>query len=258
MNCQQVDDLLAAYALDAVDDDERAAIEAHLATCDRHEEVTELRAASAALATLAEEREPSADLEARILADARGVADAPSVEGSPERVVERAEEPVRLPERTSHEGTVRERDVLGRPGRGRSLVLPAAIAAAVLLVAVGFGAGAFLAGGDGDDDGGSQIVQTVSTGERWMRAEATEGDATVKVTLAGLRRLPESEGYQVWAIRDGGWLSLGVCNTDEDGWWAGDFDFALEPEDALAVTVEPAGGSERPTGEALLRSVVGE
>lgn len=247
MNCQQVDELLAAYALDAVDDEERAAIEAHLATCDRHEEVTELRAASAALATLAEEREPSADLEARILADARGVADAPSlasVEGSPNR----PPEPVRLPERTSHEGT----------GRGRSLVLPAAIAAAVLLVAVGFGAGAFLAGGDGDDDGGSQIVQTVSTGERWMRAEATEGDATVKVTLAGLRRLPESEGYQVWAIRDGGWLSLGVCNTDEDGWWAGDFDFALEPEDALAVTVEPAGGSERPTGEALLRSVGGE
>ena len=73
--------------------------------------------------------------------------------------------------------------------------------------------------------------------------------APVKVTLSGLRRRPEGEGYQVWVVRDDAWVSVGICNTNENGWWQGDFDFALDDEDLLAVTVEPSGGSTRPSGE---------
>ena len=51
MTHDEVADLLGAYALDAVDADERAAIEAHLATCARcRAEVAEHREAAALLA----------------------------------------------------------------------------------------------------------------------------------------------------------------------------------------------------------------
>lgn len=221
MNCEAVDDLLAAYALDAVDDEERDAIEAHLATCDRHEEAGELLATAAGISVLVEDREPSAAVEARLLgAAARGT---------------RGPEP--LPIR-----------------RRLNLAWPAAAAAALILVAVGFGAGALL-GPEPEDEA---MVQVVQQGTAWMRAQALAGESPVKVTLAGLRRLPEGAGYQVWAVRDLEWISVGVCNTDEDGWWDGDFDFAMEDGDALVVTIEPRAGSDRPTGDVVLSGTAWE
>jgi len=223
VNCEAVEELLAAYALDAVDDDERAEIEAHLATCDLHQEAADLLATAAGLAALSEEREPSEALEARMMTSVAEVSGGSVAVLRPER---------------------------GR--RGVTLRWPAAVAAAVVLAVAGFGAGALLTSGGGDE--AAQVVQVVRNGEAWMRAEAMAGESPVKVTLAGLRRLPPSEGYQVWAIRDDSWVSVGICNTDDDGWWEGDFDFALDPGDALAVTVEPRDGSERPSGDTILRS----
>ncbi len=225
MNCDAVDELLAAYALDAVDDDERAAIEAHLASCDRHEDVGELLATAGGLALLAEEREPSLALGPRVLASAHP-------DGDP--------------------GATRVAG-MGRTARVLPFRWLGAAAAAAVLVAAGLGAGALLFPGNE-----ASIVQVVrSTEGALIRAEATPGESPVKVTLDGLRRRPSGEGYQVWAVRDSAWVSVGVCNTNENGWWEGDFDFALEDGDLLAVTVEPAGGSERPTGEVVLSSADG-
>ena len=221
MNCEAVDDLLAAYALDAVDDEERDAIEAHLATCDSHEEVGELLATAAGISALVEDREPSAALEARLL-DTAGRAT-------------RGPEP--LPIR-----------------RRLNLAWPAAAAAALILVAVGFGAGALMTP-EAEDEA---MVQVVQQGTAWMRAEALAGESPVKVTLAGLRRLPEDVGYQVWAVRDPEWVSVGICNTDDEGWWDGDFDFAMQDGDALVVTIEPRTGSDRPTGEVVLSGTAWE
>ena len=226
MTCDEIDDLLAAYALDAVDDDERAAIEDHLATCEHPErhEVDSLRAAAIGLATLAEEREPSVALEARLLAS-----------------VERGSE-------------TRPRPgvgyIAGRPRR--DLRWAGALVAGVVLMVAGFVAGALLF--SGDDGSGEALVQVVQKDAMRMRAEAVAGESPVTVTLAGLGRLPEDAGYQVWAVRDDGWVTVGICNTDEDGWWEGDFDFALRPDDALAITIEPREGSPTPTGEVVLRS----
>ncbi|MGE3962067.1 MAG: anti-sigma factor [Dehalococcoidia bacterium] len=221
MNCDAVDELLAAYALDAVDADERAAIEAHLATCGQHEEAGELIAAAAGLAWLAEEREPSAELEARLLGAVAASA------------------PTSLPAR--------------RP-RGIALRWPAAIAAAVVLLAVGFGAGALLPLGTGDES--PSIVQVARAEGAFLRAEATAGASPVTVTLDGLERRAEGEGYQLWAVRESGWVSIGICNTNENGWWEGDFDFALAEGDAIAVTVEPVEGSAKPTSQPVLLTTV--
>lgn len=66
-----VHDLTAAYALDALDDVERAEYEAHLANCERcRDELGELREPAAALAWAVESPAPPAGLRARILDDA--------------------------------------------------------------------------------------------------------------------------------------------------------------------------------------------
>lgn len=231
MNCSDVDELLAAYALDAVDPGERAAIEAHLDTCDLHDEVAELLAAASVLAVLTEDREPSATLEARVLASA----------------AERAPSPV------ADDGRGRSRP------RVLSLAWPAAAAAAVLIGAVGFGAGALMMAGTGEPGTETEmVVQVVQEGGAFMRAEAHAGAAPVRVTLAGLQRLPDEAGYQVWAVRNDDWMTVGVCNTDDDGWWEGNFDFALDMRDDLVVTVEPREGSPAPSGPVVLRSTAWE
>lgn len=65
------DEAVAAYAIDALDEGERQSFEAHLATCALcQRELEELRAVSLALGTAIEPAEPSADLRARTLARA--------------------------------------------------------------------------------------------------------------------------------------------------------------------------------------------
>lgn len=215
MNCEQVDELAAVYALDAVDEAERAAIEAHLETCDRHDELAELRAVALGLAAIAPEYEPSAALEARLMASI-GAAPAAS-----------AATPV----------------VLRRASRWVALA-----AAAVLVGAVGFAAGAVVFSGDGEP----ALIYVQREGGAAMRVEHLDSGGTVQVTMSGLASRPAGESYQVWAVRDPRWVSVGVCNTNDEGWWQGDFAFDAEASDEFVLTVEPAGGSTRPSGQPVL------
>jgi anti-sigma-K factor RskA len=72
--------------------------------------------------------------------------------------------------------------------------------------------------------------------------------------MAGFTRLPEAQAYQLWAVRDGVWLRIGICNTNEQGGWMGDFQFSVREGEQIALTIEPAEGSEKPTSEPLLAS----
>ncbi len=68
----EIHDLAAAYALDALDPEDRWTYERHLDTCERcREEVAALRDSAAELAYAAEGPEPPAELRDRILAAAR-------------------------------------------------------------------------------------------------------------------------------------------------------------------------------------------
>ncbi|MEZ4503488.1 MAG: anti-sigma factor [Dehalococcoidia bacterium] len=214
MNCAQVDELLPAFALDAVDAEERAAIEAHLATCDRHAEVAELQSVGLGLAELAPEREPSAALEARLLAaiDADQTTEAPPTPARRQSIAS-----------------------LGWP----------AIAAVLAILAVALGAWNLMLQRGAD---ASELVYVQRDGEAWMRVETDLGSSQVSLVLGGLERRPETEAFQLWAIRDGRWLDIGTCNTNPEGRWRGEFAFELERSDLVALTIEPTGGSPRPTG----------
>jgi anti-sigma factor RsiW len=68
----EIHDLVAAYALDAVDDDERMAFERHLETCERcRNELASLRDTAASLAYAAGPTAPPPELRERILDTAR-------------------------------------------------------------------------------------------------------------------------------------------------------------------------------------------
>ncbi len=70
MNCEQVRELEGAFALGALETNERTEFLAHLKECGEHDNVAELRAAGILLGETAEEQQPPARLRARVLASA--------------------------------------------------------------------------------------------------------------------------------------------------------------------------------------------
>src|SRR5438128_10929517 len=84
MNCDEVEDILGAYALDALPGELSADVTAHLATCSKHPEAAELRAVAGALAFAAPEAQPSAALKTRLV-EALRVESAPA-DASPPRL----------------------------------------------------------------------------------------------------------------------------------------------------------------------------
>lgn len=221
MNCEEISELLPAYALGALEPEEMEAVDAHLRTCDLHEaELVDLRATVFALDRHGAGASPSTSLAHRI----RRVA-----EGAP------VEQPTRI----------------RRPWFTRGFLRAAAAAAVLLLVfTAGLFAGPLLLGEDGE----TLAYSIQNENGALMEVHGSTSDETVTVIMAGLERL-EDRSYQVWAIRDGRWLSMGVCNTDEQGEWVGDFSFQLEGNEQVALTIEPRGGSDGgPTGETVLRT----
>jgi hypothetical protein len=112
MNCDDVRELEAAFALGALDADEFEAVREHLGTCDKHADFVELRAAAIALGTNADELAPPAALRERVVASASA--------------------------------TNRS------PGRSRKVVVWPLAAAAVVVLLLGAGAGLGLLRGDDD------------------------------------------------------------------------------------------------------------
>ena len=233
MTCEELRDLLPGYALDALEPVEVAAVEAHLRDCREHDdEVVGLRATGLALSLLDEAREPA--LRARVMAAAVPAAIRASLPASPASPA-------------TADGLPPSRRA---PRRPRWWALGAAAALALAVVGAGLVAGARRAPAPaprlsyavrGDSGASVQLV-------------ALEGSGRVTVTMDGAPPLPADRNYQLWAIRDGRWISVGACNTDASGWWKGDFPFALRRDEEIALTIEPAGGSARPSTPPLLRT----
>ena len=221
MNCEEVRELLPAYLLGALERDEVDVVETHLKLGHEHDdELVELRATVFALDRFADERS----------------FDAVAAPGQP-KVVQRTS-PLRL------------RGLPGWPTFDRAW--PVAVAAVIILAI--FGAGWFV--GQIAGDRGEQDVTVLVQGADGKLVSLQGGTTQdrVAVTMAGFERLPSDRVYQLWAVRNGEWLRIGVCNTNAEGGWQGEFPFTVKPGEQVALTVEPPGGSERPTTEPLLIS----
>jgi hypothetical protein len=255
---QEARELLAVYALDAVDDDEGALLEHHLAACpacrgelDAHREV------AAALGNSVEPLPEGlwSNISSHVLPRA---ADQPP----PMPLLVRLEPDADL---------VGELSVIGSGtfrGKGRLVaLLSAAVAAAAAALVLGIylvnadNQVAHLQGAIGETSRTAVVAALETPGHRVVNLDDASHHRLAQLVLlpsgqgylesSGLAALPSKETYQLWGVIDGQTISLGILGTNPH---LAAFSLAHSPRaSTLGVSVEPAGGSVLPT-EAMLAS----
>jgi anti-sigma-K factor RskA len=239
----EIHHLGAAYALDALDERELAAFEAHYRSCDVcRADVADFRAAATALATSAS-APPPAGLRDKVLAEIGTT---------------RQQSPL-VP------GVV---DLRARRLRRRWLTGLAAAAAAVVV----FMAGVVVSRHDDRPSGYADALASVlarpdSQVVTLGRTEAAGGGAdggTVKVAWSderdsavlladGLSPAPSGRAYELWLIGDAGPVPMHVLDPASGGRLRAVVDIDAAPH-AWGVTIEPAAGSPQPTGPILFQA----
>ena len=241
MNCNEAEVLLGAYALDALTADEAAAMRAHLSGCPRHASAAaELRGVAAGLPALAGPMDAPPALRGRIL-DA--IAQTPQA--------------ARPPIADAHAGTVLPMPRERAHGPMQRSLRPA-YAWAGLAAAVIFGLLAWnivlLSGGGSESEGDRLAARATSITA--LRANGVEGSGTVfyfaeaaqaVIIAEDVPALAQDQTYQLWAIEGGEPRSLGLMRPDATGVGTMVVPYDADAADALAITVEPAGGSDAPT-----------
>ena len=223
MNCEEVTELLASYALDALPAEEAAAVERHLEGCRRHDaELQELRDGTAAVALAAPEREPRPELRTRLLAAFESEAAARTA----------APVPLRRPAR---------RSFAWRPA-------PAfAYAAAALLIVALAGLLAWNVALQTGGSGNERLVREFSGDAGQGRLVYLEDEQAGLLEL-DLDAQPAERTYQAWAIYGESPVSLGLVPNEGVAAFRAD----LGDASAVAISIEPAGGSAQPTSDPVL------
>ncbi len=245
--------LTGSYVLDAVSDPERAEFERHLQHCPTCEaEVRGLRETAARLAMACAVAAP-ARMEQRVLAatyQTRQLAPASGV-------------------RLSRLQAARERRRTGAAPRRFPRRLAIAAAAASVAAAAGLGVTQLSARQQLDSarSSAAAIARVVTASDaRVETARTSAGGSVTVVTSAALHEAvvsatgmpPLSSGrvYQVWVMSPSGARSAGLIPAGQDR--AGQvragqvrasslLASAVRPGDRIGITVEPAGGTKRPT-----------
>jgi anti-sigma-K factor RskA len=229
----EIHELTAGYALDALEPSERDAYEAHLAGCERcQEELAGFWEVTGALAVAVSGPEPSPALRERVLAGVRS----------------------------------EEQNVVPLEPRRRRSWAPVLGAAAALAAVVAIGLGVWGASVSSDlDDTRSALEQ-----ERRAAAVLADPDARTVALDAGTGKLvvadgegvlvvddlgtaPSGKTYQTWVIEDGAPVSAGVFEGSPDRSVV-PLDQQVPDGAVVAVTVENAGGADAPTSDPIVAS----
>jgi anti-sigma-K factor RskA len=212
---------LAAYMLGALQPDEEAGFERHLESCERCQgEVRWFGPAVQSLSESVERQEPPPQLRAALMAEVR--ADV---------------EPERRPAKR----------------RSRSWFLRSAMAFAVLILAVAVIAGYEIGGGGSDDGNGRRVVRTSEHGIRVKMVQ--EGDGGT-LHLANLHQLPPKKVLEAWVRREGTVEAVPALLVPDRRGQAETTIADMSGVDTVMVTEEPQGGSETPTGDAIVTMAV--
>jgi anti-sigma-K factor RskA len=220
--------LAAAYALDAVEPEEARRFEAHLQSCPRcAAEVADFHATAAQLAGAAATPPPTA-MRDRVLARA---------------AITRQQSP-----------HVRR----SSPARRLAPLL----AAAVVLAAV-LGVGLTVRDLAAERDQARELAAVLAAPDaRFATLDGEQPGPTVRVVWspsnqaavligADLAEPGPGRTYELWALADDGPHSAGVFDPDTDGRVEQRLALPAEPTGGWGITIEPEGGSPRPTGEIL-------
>jgi anti-sigma-K factor RskA len=241
VTCEQAEELLGAYAVDALTADEAASFAAHIAGCSEHAaKAAELRATASLLAETAPPQAPPPALRGRLLEavasepqDAAAATITPMAAGPRRREVNKASS-----------------------GRGGWFTPNAwtAIAAGVAALAIGVGAWALSVSNDSDAQQFASAATAVrdlndASGERVGTVVYFGEDEQAAVFIDDLPDAGEGMSYQMWAIEGGQPVSVAVMDEGTSGEVISVVDVDEASAEVLAITVEPAGGSDQPTSE---------
>jgi anti-sigma-K factor RskA len=229
---ERFDDLKEAYALDALSEDERREVEEYLGTHpELRAEVDELRSVANLLAFAPQEYEPSPKLRRDLLN---------KISGSPGV--------------TSAAGPAPRQAGLWRLFGSGGL----AAAAALALVTIGM----FVWNASLQEE--NQTLQGQLQGQRTYALEGTGtaqgvrgevvrlGDERAMLVAEDLPAPPEGETYETWILREDVPEPAGLFEPNDAGVAAAPIEGSIEGADAVAVTLEPSGGSSSPTSDPLM------
>jgi anti-sigma-K factor RskA len=238
MNYERFEDLKDAYVLDALPEEERRSFEEYLvAHPERQAEIDELGAVAGLLAFSPHEQEPSPELRRRVM-----------------DVVEAEAQPRRAGRRSLF---ARLGDYLG----ARSLALGAAALLVVGLLSwnlllqdqVQELQGEVQNAQDRRQVRQSQTIELQgSWADQGARAEVTSIDKNQAILVArNMPSVPDNRTCEIWVIRDDVPEPGGLFKP-EGNMTATAITSSIKKADAIAVTVEPARGSKKPTSDPVL------
>jgi hypothetical protein len=235
----EVHTLIGAWALDAVDADERRQVEQHLTECAScAQEAGELREAVWRLSDVTL-TEPPAALRERVLAEVRRTRQEAPLVTEPETAPQPARHGWRVPRL--------------RLPRLRLAVGAAALAAVAAFAGV-FATWAVMRPEEpATADRMTAVLEAPDAEVAYQEAEgggrvtvvASESLDEAVVVVSDLAAVDDDHSYQVWLVDEAGQQSAGVMDAGDSSatmWIEG-----LGDTDVIGVTEEPAGGSAAPT-----------
>jgi anti-sigma-K factor RskA len=217
------EDDLAAYLLDALPGDEAHRFERHMDGCARcQEQARWLRGSVEMLPTAIEQLEPPPALRERLMETVRAEADADSP-------------PVQRLRR-------RRRGWLSSEPR------PAIALTAIVIAAAAVGGYVLGSGGDNSET----VTATAKSTVPGVRASVERTGDEGMLRVSGLPQRP-GHIYEVWVARAGAAPEpAGLFQVNRDGTGAAAIPRGLDKADQVMVTLEPAGGSTKPTRKPLI------
>ncbi|WP_309107786.1 anti-sigma factor [Arthrobacter sp.] len=237
-------ELAELYALDALSDEERAAVERHIAAAtpeDRQAFNDRVRQARETLAlSFSAEEEPASDLFGRI------VAQLPSQQAAPVRDALAAAR--------------QRREERRRSGSMRNWIIGVAAAAALALGGVGIGAyNAY------QNDPLNQVLQAQDlrkasvgvTGGGTANLAISPSKNALVVTMDGVPAPPEGKVYQMWLIPKDGSAPVSKGLMDAEALSKPAVVDGIQTAASLGITVEPLGGSGAPSTPPVAAATLG-
>lgn len=239
--------LLAAYALHALSSEETAAVEEYLvAHADAADDLALLKEAAAMLPYSVPPMTPSPQLRLRLMADVyREALTEAAAQPPPTR-------PVPLERARARRGGV---------------VWPVA---AVILLILTLGFGGWAASLHRDLGENERVIATqrsaIAAAGTTKPLSATSAnvpargevlrlanDRAAVLTISGLPPLTDGKVYEVWFIADTTPVGAGLFSPNADGSWSGLVRGDVARAQAIAISVEPPGGSAAPTGDIVAK-----
>lgn len=238
-------ELVAPYALNALDSEERAEFEAHLNTCaECQQAVREMRDVVGFLPYALEPVAPPTHVRDAILQ--RVQAETQGTEQREPAVTTRDESPAR-------------RSIWSRFG-----LSPLGVAASAVALVIFIALGALLARQHNELEQQraiqslitSPVSQSVTFAQDSIHARVVMVPTrnAAYLTVTGLPKLPDNRDYQVWLMHGDKPESVGVFHPNGSGEWLIHTPRPMDQYKWVGITQEPNGGSPQPTSNPIIAS----